>query len=97
LAKKNKNKIKIRWIKIMNTLVQLKELLAAKLSYINQEEISEKTLLREDLGIDSLRLVDVILDIEEHFNKAFDESTLDPGSLLTVGNLVTMIEDSPEN
>lgn len=57
-------------------------------------QISENMKLKEDLGFDSLRLVSLILDIEEKMNITFDESELDPGELIMVKDLIRLIENT---
>ena len=55
-------------------------------------EIKDGALLKKDLGLDSLSLVAVIVALEESFNIAFDDADLDPGLIVTVKNLVALVE-----
>lgn len=57
-------------------------------------KVSENMRLKEDLGFDSLRLVSLILDIEEKMDITFDESDLDPGELIIVKDLIRLIENT---
>ena len=59
---------------------------------VNAEEIHKHTLLREDLGIDSLKMVELVVGMEESFAIEFDESDLDLSLLQQVGDLYAMLE-----
>lgn len=54
------------------------------------ENFSESTDLLKDLEINSANLVDIILDVEDEFNIAIDNETMD--SMLTVKDAVKVIE-----
>lgn len=45
-----------------------------------------------DLGLDSLKLIEVVFDLEQQFNVQADESAM--ASLLTVGDVARMITTS---
>ena len=47
--------------------------------------------LRDDLGIDSLRLVELIIALEDEFSVEFDESDLDPAALQTVDDITCLV------
>jgi acyl carrier protein len=47
--------------------------------------------LKNDLGIDSLRIVELLLNIEKKFSIEFDESDLDPSNLTLVKHLDDLI------
>lgn len=57
----------------------------------DMSNVKEETLLREELGIDSLRLVMLITAIEEEFEFEFEESDLDPNNLVNVGDILSLI------
>lgn len=76
----------------MITFENIKEVLKDKLPWISYDEISNETHLRDDLGIDSLRLVDIIVAIEEKYDIEFDESDLEPSKLQRVCNLVEITD-----
>jgi len=44
-----------------------------------------------DIGIDSLRLVELIIQFEDKLNVRFDDSELDPGKLIAVKNILDLI------
>jgi len=47
--------------------------------------------LRGDLGIDSLKMVELILALEEEFGFEIDESDLDPSRFLLVSDLYKLM------
>lgn len=48
--------------------------------------------LKEDLGFDSLRMVELIVMIEDEFGITIGEDDLDPEKLNTVGNIYELVE-----
>ncbi len=63
----------------------LKQMCAAEIS------IKEETDLQQELGFDSLRMVEVIVRMEELFDCELSESDLDPDQLKTVGDLYRIL------
>ena len=59
---------------------------------IFEGEFSDDTLLVEELGFDSVSLIQLIADIESKYNIEFDESYLSIHSLTSIGLLVDYIE-----
>ena len=47
--------------------------------------------LREDLGVDSLTMVDLVIDLEDRLGVEFTDADLDPSVLLTLDDLYQMI------
>ena len=47
--------------------------------------------LKEDMGLDSLNLVELIVGLEDTFGIQFDESDLDPQEILTVEDLYQLV------
>ena len=45
-----------------------------------------------ELGIDSLKKVQLIIDLEDNFNIHFDDAELNPGKLQTVKSIYDLIE-----
>ncbi|MBE6813548.1 MAG: acyl carrier protein [Ruminococcaceae bacterium] len=70
-------------------LNELKELISARLG-IDADAITEKTDLLHELGADSLTLVSLVGDVEEHFEISIDDVLL--AQLVTVGDLAALIE-----
>ena len=56
-----------------------------------EEPITEEMDLQTDLGWDSLRMVEVIVKLEEAFDREFDESDLNPDLLQTVGDMYRLL------
>ncbi len=69
-------------------LDQIKELLATSLS-IDADSITEASSFSEDLGIDSLDIVELLMSVEEEFGVNIEP---DP-SIATVGDLIAKIEE----
>lgn len=57
---------------------------------IDKNDITMDSRLREDLGADSLDLVDIVMDFEDIFKTEFSEEDAD--SFQTVGDVVNYIE-----
>ncbi len=47
--------------------------------------------LKEDLGFDSLSIVELIVNLEEEFNLQFNESDLDPRNIQTVEDIYQLL------
>ena len=73
-------------------LDQIKELLANSLS-IDADSITEASSFAEDLGIDSLDIVELLMNVEEEFGVSIEP---DP-SIATVGDLMAKIEELKNN
>lgn len=54
--------------------------------------LAENGRLKEDLGLDSLSLVALVVELEEEFNILFDEGDLNPDQLLRAGDLAALLE-----
>ena len=52
----------------------------------------ETASLKDDLGIDSLKVVELIVELEDAYKIIFDESDLDPERLITVGDIYKLVE-----
>lgn len=48
--------------------------------------------LKDDMGFDSISVVSLLLELEEQFDIAFDESEMDPSELNTVNDLIKLVE-----
>lgn len=58
------------------------------------KEIKEDDLLKEELGVDSLALVEVVAELEDKFSVEFDMGSLNPDELMTVADLVSLVENA---
>lgn len=52
--------------------------------------------LNEDLGLDSLNLVELMVELEDKFNIEIDESDLDPAALQTVDQIYALVSKYTE-
>lgn len=55
------------------------------------EEILPEHRLHDDLGLDSLNMVELMVELEEQFNIELDESDLDPAKLQTVKQIYALV------
>lgn len=56
------------------------------------DAIAADMKLSEDLGFDSLSLVELIVDLEDRFDIEIDESDLDPSRLKTVAQIYSLVD-----
>lgn len=70
----------------MNYLEEFVKILAGK---VKEQNIKEETELK-NLGVDSLDLVEIIMDVEEKYGITFTNEELN--SFVTVGDVVKVIE-----
>lgn len=61
-----------------------------EMSFSRRPPQKEDTL-KEDLGLDSLKMAELIVALEEEFDIEFSDSDLDPNALETAGSLYTLI------
>ena len=57
-----------------------------------KEEIQETDSLETDVGLDSLKMVMLLIDIEESFEIELDESDMNPFDLQTVNDVIKLVE-----
>ena len=69
-------------------LRDIETLAREKLDYVGELDLKQR--LVEDLQLDSLRLLTLATEVEDHFRVCLDES--DEAGLETVGDLVHMVE-----
>lgn len=60
------------------------------------DEITFELKLREDLGLDSLNMVELMVELEDKFNIEIEESDLDPAALQTVSQIYDLVEKYTE-
>ena len=56
------------------------------------DEITADLKLKEDLGFDSLNMVELMVELEDKLSIEFDESDLDPALLQTAGQIYTLVD-----
>ena len=57
---------------------------------LDPENVTEESLIIEDLGADSLDIVDLVMSIEEEFNVEVPDEEIE--NIRTVGDVVKFIE-----
>lgn len=62
-----------------------------KIAKINKKELEDGTLIREELGIDSLMFIEIIANVEKHYDIKIDEQKI--LSISTVVEFVSYIEN----
>lgn len=60
------------------------------------DEITSDLKLRKDLGLDSLNMVELMVEIEDNFNIEIEESDLDPAALQTVSQIYDLVKKYTE-
>lgn len=68
---------------------EVKELLVDRLG-VDEDRIEENTSFTDDLGADSLDIVELVMELEDAFGKEISDD--DAKQLTTVGNVVDFIE-----
>ena len=74
----------------MSTLEQVKEIIVEKLG-VKEDQIEEKSTFVNDLGADSLDVVEFVMEVEKRFEITIPDE--DAMKLQTVGDAVKYIED----
>ena len=72
-------------------LEKVKAILAEQFD-VEEEKITAETDLQEDLGADSLDVVDLLMSIEDEFDIEVPDEDVE--NIKTVGNLVSYIEQN---
>lgn len=68
---------------------QVKSLIK-EISGVDKITINKK--LQDDLGIDSLGLITLLVEIEERFGFELEESDMDPFAMQTVSDVIKLVE-----
>ncbi|MBE7173538.1 MAG: acyl carrier protein [Williamsia sp.] len=55
------------------------------------ENLHEHTSMTDDLGVESLDIVNIVIDIENHFNIEIDNDSI--RRMSTVGNCISLIQE----
>ncbi len=61
------------------------------------ENIGRDSLLKEDLGFDSLDVIELIVELEDEFGIEFSASDLDPDLITTAGDVIGIVEECAGN
>ncbi|AAD35746.1 MULTISPECIES: acyl carrier protein [Thermotoga] len=68
---------------------KVKSIISEKLG-VDESQVTEEAKLIDDLGADSLDLVDLVMDFESEFGVKVDDADLE--KISTVGDIVSYIE-----
>jgi acyl carrier protein len=75
----------------MALLDQVKEVVVEQLN-VNPDEVKEESKFVEDLGADSLDVVELVMALEEKFDIEIPDS--DAEKIITVGDAIKYIQDN---
>ena len=73
-------------------LSALRTLIVEQLEIQVPEQLKDDDRLHDDLNIDSIMVLQLIVDVEERFEVTVPEEDVDPEVFKTVGSLVTFIQ-----
>ena len=74
----------------MDIFEQVKKILCDQLA-LEEEQVNEDAEVIDDLGADSLDIVDLVMTLEEEFDTEIPDEDIE--NLKTVGDIVKYIED----
>lgn len=74
----------------MDIYEQVKKILCDQLD-LEEEQVNEDSEVIDDLGADSLDIVDLVMTLEEEFDTEIPDEDIE--NLKTVGDIVKYIED----
>lgn len=77
----------------MDTFTQFKDILF-RISGIDPSAVTEEIEYRVDLGLDSVDLTEILVEMERVFEVLIDEEEIEP--VKTVGELLALVEDKRE-
>ena len=75
----------------MDIFEKVKDLIADQLDVADKDNISEASSITDDLGADSLDVVDLVMALEDEFSVEIPEDEVE--NIKTVGDIVKYIED----
>ena len=75
----------------MDIFEKVKDLIADQLDVDDKESITEASSITDDLGADSLDVVDLVMALEDEFSVEIPEDQVE--NIKTVGDIVKYIED----
>lgn len=61
-----------------------------------ESEIRLDSRLQEDLGLDSIQMITLLMELEDSFQILLDESDMNPFELTTVENIITLVKKYQE-
>ena len=75
----------------MDIFEKVKDLIADQLDVDDKDSIAMESSITDDLGADSLDVVDLVMALEDEFNVEIPEDQVE--NIKTVGDIVKYIED----
>ena len=69
----------------------IRKIIASELM-IEEDSITPESSIKDDLGADSLALVDLVMSLEDEFSLEIPDEALE--SVKTVGDIVKFVEDN---
>ncbi|MCX4355230.1 MAG: acyl carrier protein [Oscillospiraceae bacterium] len=75
----------------MDILEKVKDLIADQLDVVDKDSITEGSSITDDLGADSLDVVDLVMALEDEFGIEIPEDEVE--NIKTVGDIIKYIED----
>ena len=75
----------------MDIFEKVKNLIADQLDVADKDGITEASSITDDLGADSLDVVDLVMALEDEFSVEIPEDEVE--NIKTVGDIVKYIED----
>ena len=76
----------------MDIFEKVKDLIADQLDVDDKDSITESSSITDDLGADSLDVVDLVMALEVEFNVEIPEDQVE--NIKTVGDIVKYIEEN---
>lgn len=75
----------------MDIFEKVKDLIADQLDVADKDSITEGSSITDDLGADSLDVVDLVMALEDEFSVEIPEDEVE--NIKTVGDIIKYIED----
>ncbi|MBY0207117.1 MULTISPECIES: phosphopantetheine-binding protein [Paenibacillus] len=72
---------------------KIREIMSNELNLTVSAILDEESKLFEDLGIDSLMVMQIAVYVEEQFEVVIPDETWEPSALTSVGSLVDFVEN----
>ena len=69
--------------------------IVARRTKTNIADLDGDMVLKKDLGADSIDTVEIVFDIEEHYNISIDD--IDAETINTINDAVSVVEELVEN
>lgn len=75
----------------MSTFEKIRDIIAEQLDVSDKNSIAETSVITDDLGADSLDVVDLVMAIEDEFSVEIPEDQVE--NIKTVGDIVKYVDD----